>query len=96
MDNFSTVVEWLSVGGSVTVVSWFVSWLLEDFAWWNALKSQAKKLFIFVVAALIGIGATYLRQNESAIQALLPYLDTVVLVGGAWVATQIAHKVDKA
>lgn len=96
MDNFAKVMEWLTVGGSVAVVSWFVSWLLEDFDWWNNIKAQYKKLLVFVFAALIGVGAKYLQLNEQALLVIKPYLDTVILVGGAWVATQIAHKADKA
>lgn len=94
MENFPELVNWLTIGGSVSLVSWFVSWLLEDFDWWNAMKSQYRRLIILGAALAIGAGAKALQLNEELLNALLPYLDTGVLVITAWVATQVAHKAD--
>jgi len=95
MDNWTKVIEWLSVGGAVSVVSWLVAWLLDDFAWWNALKPQYKKLLILAASVLIGVGAKYLQLHEELMVVLKPYLDATVLVVTAWLATQVAHKADK-
>jgi predicted tellurium resistance membrane protein TerC len=94
MQNFSDTLQWLAAGGSVAVVAWFASWLLEDFAWWQAVRPQGKKLLILALAIAIGLLAQFFRQNEAALAAVRPYLDTAVLVILAWIATQIAHKAD--
>jgi len=95
MEDLNSVVQWVTTGGAVAVVSWFVSWLLEDFDWWKNIKSQYKKLIILGAALLIGIGAQYLKLNPEVFAAIKPYLDGSVLVIGAWIATQVAHKADK-
>jgi hypothetical protein len=95
MENFPEVLNWIVTGGSVVVVSWFVSWLLEDYDWWNKIKSQFKKLLILLLSLAIGIGAQYLNQHPDLYELVLPYLNTAVLVIVAWLATQVAHKADK-
>lgn len=95
MQTFNEVLQWLTAGGSVAVAAWFVSWLLEDFTWWQALPSASKKLLILAASLLIGVGAQALILHPAALTALRPYLDTAVLVIVAWLATQAAHKADK-
>jgi hypothetical protein len=94
MNDFPQVLSWLVTGGAVAVGSWFVSWLLEDFGWWNQIKSQYKKLMILLASLLIGVGATWLQLHPERIAALRPYLDMAVLVMIAWIASQVAHKAD--
>jgi hypothetical protein len=96
MENWSEVMQWLTTGGSVALVAWFVSWLVEDYAWWNNFKVQTKKLLILLVALIIGMGAQYIKLHPELIVLIKPYMDSGVLIVVAWVATQIAHKVDKA
>lgn len=95
MDSWTKVVEWLTVGGSISLVSWVVSWLLEDLAWWKAIKPQYKKLVILALSAVVGLVAKYLQLNENVLVAIKPYLDTFILIATAWIATQVAHKADK-
>jgi hypothetical protein len=94
MQNFAEVAQWLATGGSVIVASWFAAWLLEDFAWWQAVRPQVKKLLILLVSLGIGAGAQYLRLHEPALAALRPYLDSAILILVAWIATQVAHQSD--
>lgn len=95
MDSWAKVIEWLTVGGSITLISWVVSWLLDDLAWWQAIKPQYKKLIVLVLSAAVGLAAKYLQLNEDILLAIKPYLDTFILIATAWVATQVAHKADK-
>jgi len=94
--NWDSVLNWAVTGGFVAGVSWFASWILEDVAWWANVKSQYKKLAILGVALVLGIGSTYLKQNEALLVAVKPYLEMGTLTIGAWLATQVAHKADKA
>jgi hypothetical protein len=95
MTDIQEVLRWLAGAGSVAVVSWFASWLLESFAWWAALKSQFKSLIILVLALLLGLLATWvLSQPPETLAPLLPYLTTAVLAISAWLASQVAHRAD--
>ena len=96
MSEFPELLSWITTGGSVAVVSWFVSWLLEDFHWWQVIKSQYKRLLILLVALGLGSSGQYLALHPEAMQAVQPYLDTGVMVITAWLATQVAHRADGA
>lgn len=95
MENLTDVIQWVKIGGAITIVSWFVSWLLDDFTWWQNIKTQYKKLLILGVAIVIGIGAQYLDLHQEALEVIRPYLDSSVMILVAWIATQVAHKADK-
>jgi len=95
MESWNEVMVWLTTGGSVGLVAWFVSWLLEDYAWWTNFKPQTKKLLILLVALIIGMVAQFLMVHPELIVSMEPYLDAGVLIVVAWIATQVAHKADK-
>jgi len=96
METIGSVIDWLASGaGAVIVVSWAASWLLEDVKAWADIDAKWKKLIILVVAVLVGLGGTVLQQNPEWVEAIKPYLDTLVLVVSAWLTTQVAHKADK-
>jgi len=79
----------------MAIIAWTASWLLEDWAWWAALKSKVKSLLILGMAALLGLGATALLNNPALLAAIAPYLNVVVAIAAAWLSTQVAHKFDK-
>lgn len=95
--NFEQVLDFLTNpdGGALLVVLWVVSWGLEEFSWWNGLKRKAKQLSIFVMAALLALLAVFLQNNPEIVSAINPYFKPLYYVGGAWLATQAAHRVNK-
>ena len=95
MSDWSEVITWLIGGGTVAVVSWFVSWFLEPLVWWQALRSQVRSLIILGAALVIGLVATYLAGlPPEKLEPYLPYLNTFVLAIVAWLGSQVAHRAD--
>ena len=97
MDNIQSVLDWLTAGGgAVLVIAWAVAWGLEDWPSWGRLDSRLKKLAILVFAILLGMAAKALQLHPGWVEAIRPYLDTLVIIISAWLATQVAHKIDQA
>jgi len=96
MDNFNSVLQWLTSGaGAVILTGWLASWLLEDWKTWALLNAKLKKIIILLISAVLGVGGTLLYSNPQWTAQIQPYLDTLVLVVTAWLTTQVAHKADK-
>lgn len=95
MSDAMEVIRWLAGAGAVAVVSWFCSWFLEGYAFWDALQSKVKQLIILVLALVLGLVATFLLSlPPEKLQPYLPYMTGVVLVVTAWLGTQVAHRAD--
>ena len=95
MTDVQEILRWLAGAGAIAVVSWFASWFLEGFAWWDGIASKFKQLIILVLALLLGLVATWvLSLPPETLAPYLPYMSAVVLVITAWLATQVAHRAD--
>lgn len=95
MQDANEVLRWLAGAGAVAVASWFGSWFLEGFAFWANLAARVKQVIILALAVVLGLGATYLLSLPAeTLEPYIPYLNTVVLATGAWLATQVAHRAD--
>lgn len=92
------VLEWLtsSDGGALILVTWFVSWALEEAGWWHALESRLRAIIMLVVAAVIAIVAVVLQNNPALVAAIDPYFEPVYYIILAWLATQTAHRLNTA
>jgi hypothetical protein len=52
--DLNAVLVWLAnSGGSIVAVSW----LLEQFSWWQGLEAQMKKLLFFGFSLLVSVAA---------------------------------------
>lgn len=91
METILKVLTWLAGGGCVVVVSWFASWFMEEFNFWQVLNSKVKQVIVLIFAILLGCGAVSLLQDPILLDKLAPYLLVVVTAMGAWIATQKAH-----
>lgn len=91
---FADLLNWLSSadGGAFIIVTWAVSWALEEAAWWHALTSKTRSLAVLGVSIVLALGATVLQQNPELVAAIEPYFVPVYYTVGAWLATQAAHK----
>lgn len=87
--------QFLATGGCVAVVSWALSWALEKSPRWQALPSNAKQAIILGIALVIGLVAQALLATPALLAVLAPYIQVVIFVVGAWLATQAAHRADK-
>lgn len=97
METFDAVLTWLANGGGAVILAgWLASWLLEDWQAWHVLSSKKKKIYILLGAVILGVGGKLLYLRPELTARLRPYLDTFVLVVGAWLSTQVAYKADKA
>jgi hypothetical protein len=95
MENIGDVLKWFGSGtGSIVVMAWVGSWLLDDLAAWNQLNAKLKKLIVLAAAVVLGLGAKALELNPGFYAAIEPYLDSIILIMGVWLSTQISHKVD--
>lgn len=97
-ETFAEFLQWLfspSMGGFV-ILTWFASWALEDFAWWNELKPKIRSIIFYVGSIIIGVGAFLLSKNESLVAAIDPYFKIILAATSVWLSTQVVHKIDKA
>lgn len=93
--TFADLLSWLAGAGAVILVSWFSSWALEGWSAWDNLPSRAKSSMILVVSLLIGLVAVALRGlPPETMKMIEPYIQAVLVVIGAWLATQTAHRLD--
>ena len=92
--TFEQMLTYLATGGSVVVVSWFVSWALEKQAWWRSITSELRSLVILGISLLIGVGATWLAMQPDVLGIVRPYATGALLVITSWLGTQTAHKLD--
>lgn len=93
--DLSGLLAWLAGGGSLALVSWFVSWVLEKVPAWQGFPAGAKQLTILVVAAILGAVATYLMSLPPETFAPIEgYVKILLLVISSWLSTQVAHAVN--
>jgi hypothetical protein len=81
--------------GAFLVVSVFAAVILEDFAFWHALKSSARYLIILAGAVLLGLGASVLQTRPELVAAIDPYWTPVAYSILAWLAAQGIHEAGK-
>lgn len=96
METIGQIVEWITQGGgAVIIVAWVASWLLEDFEWWHGIEAKFKKLIILAFSVVVAIAGQWMALHPDAYAVIEPYLSVVVLTGGVWLTTQVAHKADQ-
>lgn len=91
LTDVTGVLGWLVGGGSVVVVNWFVSWALERADWWHGLASWLKQGIILLIAAVVGVASQWLLLNPEVWAQFEPYIVSVLLGVGGWLASQRAH-----
>ena len=57
--------NWLTSpdAGAFVVVSWALSWALEEVDWWHTLSPKGRSAIVLVISAVLAVGAVALRQN---------------------------------
>lgn len=89
------LLAWLSGAGALVLVSWFASWALEGWSAWQQLESRVKSVVILGLAVVIGGAATWASGLPAeTLAAVEVYAKPVLLIIGAWLATQVAHRVN--
>lgn len=94
--EIGNLLNWLTGAdsGAFIVVSWALSWALEDWDKWQALASKLKSLIILIVSIALGAGAVWLQMHPATMAAIEPYTQPVTFVILTWLATQIPHKLN--
>ncbi len=94
--EFDKLLQTLMAGGGVAMAAWFASWMLEEFAWWAKLSSKVKQALILAGALALGWGAVAYQSVAPETRAMLArYLEVAVLTVGAWLASQVAHNLNR-
>lgn len=96
--TFSGLLDLLLANGGVGLVGlvgWLLSWLLEDWQWFNKLAPKIKQVSVFSFSVVLGVLVQWLKASPEIVSALQPWLDYIVVSSGIWVTSQIAHKFDK-
>lgn len=97
MDGITTLeqlLKFLVEGGALMFVSAVVSWLVEEFPFWQKLSSKVKSIIMFVLSTAVGIGALILMQNDEIVKMLDPYIRVILAIGGSWFVNQRAHVIN--
>jgi len=94
LGDIDGVVKWMMTGGAVVVVSWFASWGLEKWAWWQSLSSKVRSALILVGSSLLGLVVVLIVNNETIWIAVRPYAQVILTTIIAWLGTQTAHRAD--
>lgn len=94
--DLDKLLQSLMTGGAVALVSWFASWLLEEFSWWATLSSKVKQVAVLFGALVMGsLAIAYQTLVPPEIKAMLePYFQMSILTISAWLASQIAHNIN--
>lgn len=93
-----TLIDWLVVFAVPIVAGFVVSSLLERAGWFQSI--EAKNAVVLAVSTLGGFALTLLRQwliaNPDALNAIDPYIKTLLSTLALYLTTQIAHGKAKA
>lgn len=91
--TLNDVLAWLTSAdqGSFLVVSWFVSWALEEVKWWQDLSGKVKSLAVLGLSILLGVAAQFLALQPDLVAAIEPWFQPVLYAVLAWLATQTVH-----
>jgi len=92
--NLESLFQWLVGGGALVVVSWGVSWGLEEVSWWHTLSSRVRSLLVLLTSGVLGVGAQYFILNPDILANFAPYIMGFVGTIIAWLTTQKAHNVN--
>lgn len=90
--NLSAVLEWLARGGAIVVVTWALSWGLEEVAGWHNLAAKVRSLIILGCSIVVGVGSYILSLYPDVVAAIAPYFAAIMSSVVAWLGTQVAHK----
>ena len=85
---------WLGAGGGIIATSW----ILEQFTWFQAVSSKARKWIMFGVCVLISGGAFAIQSYVpiEVINAIAPWFKIIAGIFGALFISEGFHKVNKA
>jgi len=91
-----TMVEFLILLGTGAGAMGAASFLLERWAWFQALKAETRGLVVLCVAVVVALIAfAVARFVPSAIlQELQVWFQVVYTVVIYWLASQVAHRID--
>ena len=78
------------MGGGAVIA---VSWIFEQFAWFQQISPNLKQWLMFVLSALVGVGALYVTTSvpKEVLDAIAPYFAIIASVFGMIFLNQIAH-----
>jgi len=91
------LLEWLSApaGGAFIVVSMFISYFIEKFAFWQKLKKWLKIGIMVSIALLIRLGALWLVTNPAIMAQIEPVYSFIIASVIGWNVLELTHKTDK-
>ncbi len=94
MTSLQQALVYLAGGGSVAVTTAFVSWLAENFSFWQRLQAWAKQVIMLVLPCGLSAGAVYAINNVPAatLAMLAPYFAAVMLAFAGVLAGQAWHQ----
>jgi hypothetical protein len=94
--QFSELLKWITGpdGGAFLILSWALSWGLEGFSFWQKLTSKARSLIILGAAILFGLAGVWLSTRPDIVELIEPYVQVVIYIIVAWLATQTAHRLN--
>jgi len=83
------------VAGILAGAAWIVSWGLDAIPAWHNLNSKLKQVIVLVLALVIGIVVTLVRNLPPDVLAqITPYFDVIIATVLAWAAMQGFHYKD--
>lgn len=91
--NLNEVLHWLIYsGGAAIAFNWFVSWVLEELAFWHNLASKVKTVIVLAGSLLISFGSFYLLQFPNVIDLIQPWFQVAAITIIGWLGSQVAYK----
>ena len=90
--NLTAVLAWLLAGGSIFVVNYGLSLLVENWPKWHDLPRFVKFIVPLIVSIVLAIGAqVFLEQGQYLIEVIQPWWLVIVNVTIAWLGSQKAY-----
>ena len=80
--------------GSFITFGWFVSWVLEQFKWWQGIDSKMRMLIVGGFVVVLGVLGYFVSSGPKWFEPILPVFKIVMMAIYGWLTMQVSHNSD--
>ena len=91
LTQFGQVVLWISGVGAPILVSYLLSWVVENWKAWSTLPKNVKFLAPMIVSVILSVGSAQLLNYPKVIETIQPYFQVIMSAILSYLASQKAY-----
>ena len=91
LTQLAQVVLWISGIGAPMIISYLLSWVVENWKAWSTFPKNVKFLAPMVISVLLSVGAAQLLNYPKVISTIQPYFQVIMSAILSYLASQKAY-----